>query len=53
MAFQMIFIILAMTWVGIKLDKVFKLETPVFTIIFSLLGVFGGIYTSVKDFIKW
>lgn len=52
MAFQMIFIILVMTWIGIKLDKVTHLETPVFTIIFSLIGVFGGIYYAVKDFIK-
>jgi F0F1-type ATP synthase assembly protein I len=50
MAFQMIAIILIMTWIGIKLDKVFDLK-QVFTIIFSLLGVFGGIYVSLKDFI--
>lgn len=52
MAFQMIFIILIMTWLGTKLDKWLNLETPVFTIILSLLGVFAGIYTSIKDFIK-
>lgn len=52
MAFQMIIIILVMTWGGTKLDKLLNLETPVFTIILSLLGVFGGIYTSIKDFIK-
>lgn len=52
MAFQMIIIILVMTWGGTRLDKLFNLETPVFTIILSLLGVFGGIYTSIKDFIK-
>ena len=52
MAFQMIVIILVMTWGGTRLDKLFNLETPVFTIILSLLGVFGGIYTSIKDFIK-
>lgn len=53
MAFQMIIIILVMTWCGTKLDKVLELKTPVFTIILSLLGVFGGIYTSLKDFIKF
>jgi F0F1-type ATP synthase assembly protein I len=52
LAFQMIAIILVMTWCGIKLDKVLGLSTPVFTIILSLLGVFAGIYTAVKDFIK-
>ncbi len=45
-------IILVTVWGGIKLDKVFGFETPVFTIILSLLGVFAAIYTAVKDFIK-
>lgn len=49
---QMIVIILVTVWGGIKLDKLFGLETPVFTIILSLLGVFTAIYTAVKDFIK-
>jgi len=52
LAFQMIVIILGMTWIGIKLDKFLSFNTPVCTIIFSLLGVFAGIYISVKDFIK-
>jgi ATP synthase protein I len=49
---QMIVIILITVWGGIKLDKLFALETPVFTVILSLLGVFAAIYTAVKDFIK-
>ena len=49
---QMIVIILVTVWGGMKLDKLFGLETPVFTIILSLLGVFTAIYTVVKDFIK-
>ena len=49
---QMIVIILVTVWGGIKLDKLFGLKTPVFTIILSLLGVFAAIYTAVKDFIK-
>jgi len=53
MAFQMIIIILVMTWLGTKLDKILEFKTPVFTIILSLLGVFGGIYVSLKDFIKF
>lgn len=52
MAFQMFGIILLTTWGGIKLDKLAGNETPVFTIILSLLGVFAAIYTVVKDFIK-
>jgi len=52
MAFQMLAIILATTWGGIKLDKLAGFEKPVFTIILSLLGVFAAIYTSLKDFLK-
>ncbi|MFZ2340976.1 MAG: AtpZ/AtpI family protein [Bacteroidales bacterium] len=52
MAFQMMAIILVTTWGGVKLDKVLKLETPVFTVVLSLLGVFAAIYTSLRDFIK-
>ncbi|HUX96110.1 MAG TPA: AtpZ/AtpI family protein [Bacteroidales bacterium] len=52
MAFQMVAIIAIATWGGIKLDKIAGFEKPVFTIIFSLLGVFGAIYSVVKDFIK-
>jgi F0F1-type ATP synthase assembly protein I len=52
MAFQMIAIILITTWGGIELDKLLKFNTPVFTIVLSLLGVFAAIYTAVKDFIK-
>jgi F0F1-type ATP synthase assembly protein I len=52
MAFQMIGIILVTTWGGIRLDKLTGWETPVFTIILSLLGVFAAIYFSIKDLIK-
>ena len=52
MAFQMLVIILVATWGGTKIDKLLDLETPVFTIVLSLLGVFAALYTSLKDFIK-
>jgi len=48
----MIAIILITTWGGVQLDKLTGWETPVFTIVLSLLGVFAAIYTSVRDFIK-
>jgi F0F1-type ATP synthase assembly protein I len=51
-AFQMIGIILITTFGGIKLDKITGWETPVFTIVLSLLGVFAAIYVSIKDFLK-
>jgi len=52
MAFQMIGIILLTTWGGVKLDELLRFETPVFTIILSLLGVFAALYTVLRDFIK-
>ena len=52
LAFEMIGIILVTTWGGVKLDKLTGWETPVFTIILSLLGVFAAIYFAIKDFIK-
>jgi len=51
-AFQMIGIILITVWGGVKLDKLTGWNTPVFTIVLSLLGVFGAIYTVLRDFIK-
>jgi F0F1-type ATP synthase assembly protein I len=51
-AFQMFAIIFITVWGGMKLDKLAGNQTPVFTIILSLLGVFAAIYTVVKDFIK-
>ena len=52
MAFQMLGIILVTTWGGVKLDKIISWETPVFTIVLSLLGVFAAIYVVIKDVIK-
>ncbi len=50
-AIQMVAIIGLMTWAGVKLDERRASDIPVFTIILSLLGVFAGIYTAIKDFI--
>ncbi|MGE5420812.1 MAG: AtpZ/AtpI family protein [Chloroflexota bacterium] len=52
MAFQMFAIILITVWGGKKLDELAGNKTPVFTIILSLIGVFGAIYTVLKDFIR-
>jgi F0F1-type ATP synthase assembly protein I len=52
LAFQMLGIILVTVWGGTKLDTLTGWQTPVFTIVLSLLGVFAAIYTAIKDFIK-
>lgn len=52
MAFQMFAVIFITVWGGRKLDQIADNNTPVFTIILSLLGVFAAIYTVLKDFIR-
>ncbi len=51
LALQMVVIIVIMTFAGVKLDERRATETPVFTILLSLLGVFAALYTALKDFI--
>ena len=48
----MVAIIVIMTFAGVKLDERRGSDTPVFTLVLSLLGVFAGIYVAIKDFIK-
>lgn len=52
MAFQMGAVIFIGVWGGTRLDKLLQFEKPVFTIILSLIGVFGAIYLVIKDFIR-
>jgi F0F1-type ATP synthase assembly protein I len=52
LAFQMIGIIALTTFGGVKLDKHTGWETPVFTIVLSLFGVFASIYIAIKGFLK-
>jgi hypothetical protein len=52
LAFQMLFIILAGVFGGIKLDEWLQWKFPVFTVILSLLAVVLSIYYAVKDFLK-
>ena len=49
--FQMIVIILAGTFGGIKLDKYFHPRFPVFTVVMSFLSVILAMYYILKDFI--
>jgi F0F1-type ATP synthase assembly protein I len=49
---QMIIIVLAGTFGGIKLDKWIGWKFPVFTFCLSILSVIFAIYIAVKDFLK-
>ncbi|MFC2129534.1 AtpZ/AtpI family protein [Bacteroidota bacterium] len=52
MGVQMLIIILIFTWAGKKLDDRSGNEKPIYTAILALLGVFVGLYTALKDFIR-
>ena len=51
-AFQMILIILAGLLLGIKMDKWFHTNDPVFTAILTMLGVILATYTVIKDVLR-
>lgn len=52
LAFQMIGVILVFVFAGLFLDKKIPWKFPLFTITFTLLGVFASIYSSLKEFFK-
>ncbi len=52
LAFQMLAIILIGVFGGMKLDQIIRWEFPVFTVVLSILGVFGSMFFVVKDLLK-
>jgi ATP synthase protein I len=52
LGFQMLIIILAGVFGGMKLDKWLKTDFPVFTVVLSFSSVIFALYYSVKDLIK-
>jgi hypothetical protein len=53
MAFQMGITIALGVWGGMKLDQYYPISRfPVFTIVLSLLSVFGSMYFVIKDLLK-
>lgn len=51
MAFEMVAIILAAVFGGVKLDELADTK-PLFTVILSLLGVTTAIYIVIRDLLK-
>lgn len=49
---QMAVIIGGMAWLGNYLDERAQKETPVFTIVLSLIGVAAGLYLGLKGIIS-
>ena len=52
LAFQMIAIILAGVFGGIKLDQVVRIEFPVFTVVLTIVSVIFSMYYAIKDLLK-
>ena len=52
MGLQMAVVIFVCTWAGTKIDEWLSLNTPVFTLVFSLLSVVLVMYYFVKSFIS-
>ena len=52
LAFKWIAVILIGFFGGMKLDKVFKLEFPVFTLVLAVSGLFLSLYLLIKDLKK-
>ena len=52
MATQMAITIFLGVWGGIKLDQFFQFETPVMTLICSLLGVILAVYIVIRDVLR-
>ena len=53
MGIQMMVVIAAGVYGGIKLDEYFMTESQVYTITLSLFAVFAAIYLAIKDFISF
>jgi ATP synthase protein I len=52
MGFQMFAVIALSVFIGYKIDQFMANKIPVFTVVFSIIGVGGAIYQAIKDFIK-
>lgn len=52
MAFQIAAAIILGVFLGKWLDKVFSTKFPLFTTIFSILGVFAGVFITIRDLLK-
>lgn len=46
--FILLFFLLISFFIGMYIDNLLKMQIPVFTLIFALLGLIGGIWTIFK-----
>jgi len=52
-AFQMGITIAVFTYIGLWIDQKFQNKNSLFTVIFSLIGVIGSLYTTIKQVLKF
>ena len=52
MAFQMIAIIFAITYIGKRLNDYLELDPPYVTALFALIAVLAALYLTLKDLIN-
>ena len=52
MGTQMLVIMVTFTFGGYKLDHYLQYKVPVFTVSFSLLGIFVALYLTLKDLLR-
>lgn len=51
-AFQMIGVLLFFLWIGYRIDSNFQFNGPWGVLAGTLLGIAGGLYLSLREFIK-
>ncbi|NNE28870.1 MAG: hypothetical protein HKN16_04515 [Saprospiraceae bacterium] len=49
MAFQMLAVILVITFLGKKINDYFEVDPPYITALFALLSIFAALYLTLKD----
>ena len=51
LAFEMMIIMCAGVWIGVKLDQWLKTNFPVFTLVLMILSVIGSVYHAIRKFL--
>lgn len=52
MAFEIAASIIIFLYIGKWLDNKFLMKYPLFTVVFTIIGVFAGVYFVIRDLLK-
>jgi len=50
--FTLLLYIIVSFFIGMQIDKFLHMPVPVFTILFTVLGLVGGVWTAIKKTMK-